>query len=377
MIRRLRLRVVGGLVLLPALVSACAADAPLDTLDPQGPEARSIDNLLDPVLIVAGVVFVAVQAGILYLAWRFRRRDGDDELPAQIHGNTKLEIGWTVLPAVILAGVAVFTVVTLLSMSDTPDTDVKIEVVGQQWWWEYRYDVNGDGDFDDIVTAQDLVIPAGKYVDLTITSRDVIHSFWIPKLNGKRDAVPGRAHPLALYADDPGIYWGQCTEYCWLSHPYMQMRVVALDDAEYDAWIENQMEPAEEPESGSLAAEGLEIFRAQCTSCHLVTGNNDDIYDPDAVPLLAGAAPNLTHFATRGTFAGAIFDLWQDLDGNGEVDHDEVGEDGTLNRARLKAWLRNPPAEKPMAPENGQGMPDLGLTEEQIDALVAYLETLD
>ena len=372
-----RLRFLAPLALLPLLIAACAEDAPLDTLDPQGPEARSIENLLNPVLIVAGVVFVFVQGGILYLAWRFRRRRDDDELPEQIHGNTKLEIGWTVLPAVILAGVAVFTITTLLSLSDEPETDVHIEVIGQQWWWEYRYDVDNDGQFDDIVTAQDLVIPAGKYVDLTITSRDVIHSFWIPKLNGKRDATPGRAHPLTLYADDPGVYWGQCTEYCWLSHPYMQMRAVALPEDEYATWIENQMEPADEP-TDELAKEGHEIFRSTCTACHLVTGGNDDIFDPDNVKLKSGAAPNLTHFASRGVFAGAIFDLWTDLDDSGEIEPDEIGgEDGILNRAQLKNWLRNPTQEKPMNPDNGQGMPDLGLAEDQIDALVAYLETLD
>jgi cytochrome c oxidase subunit II len=369
-----RLRLVAALLLLPLAAGACASDAPLDSLDPAGPQARTIDNLLTPVLIVAAIVFVLVQGGVLYLAWRFRRHDGDDELPEQIHGNTKLEIGWTVLPAVILAFVAVGTVITLLNLDEAPDTDVQVEVVGQQWWWEFRYDTTGDGAYDDAVTATDLVIPAGEPVALTITARDVIHSFWIPRLNGKRDAVPGRAHPLTLHADEPGIYWGQCTEYCWLSHPFMQMRVVALPRAEYDAWIENQQQPAEAPTSG-LAADGLEIFRETCTACHLVTGGNEDIYNPDTVPLLAGAAPNLTKFATRGTFAGAIFDLWQDLDGNGEIDPDEIG--GQLNEPRLKAWLRDPNAEKPMHPDNGQGMPNMGLSEDQIDALVAYLETLD
>jgi cytochrome c oxidase subunit II len=372
---RRRLRLVAVSLLLPLVVAACASDAPLDTMDPAGPQARTIDNLFQPVLWVAALVFVVIQGGVLYLAWKFRRRVDDDELPEQIHGNTKLEIGWTVLPAVILAFVAVGTVITLLDLADQPDSEVAVEVVGQQWWWEFRYDANGDGAYDDAVTSTDLVIPAGEPIALTITARDVIHSFWIPRLNGKVDAVPGRAHPLTLHADEPGIYWGQCTEYCWLSHPFMQMRVVALERGEYEEWLDNQMEPAEEPPAGSLAAEGLEIFRNQCTACHLVTGGNDDIYNPDTVPLLAGAAPNLTKFATRGTFAGGIFDLWRDLDDSGEIDPDEIGEQ--LNEARLKAWLRDPEAEKPMNADNGQGMPDLGLSEDQIDALVAYLETLD
>lgn len=371
-------RLLAALVLLPLLVGACAGNAPLDGLDPAGPQARSIHNLFVPVVWVAAVVFVFVQGGILFLAWKFRRRpdDAEDLIPEQIHGNTRLEIGWTVLPAVILAFVAVGTVITLLDLTDHPeDADVRVEVVGQQWWWEFRYDVNGDGEYHDIVTANDLVVPAGTRVHLNITARDVIHSFWIPRLNGKMDAVPGREHAWSIEADEPGIYWGQCTEYCWLSHPFMQMRVVALEQGEYDEWLDNQMQPAETPAEGTLAAEGHEIFRGMCTACHLVTGGNEDIYNPDDIPLLAGAAPNLTKFATRGVFAGAIFDLWRDLDGDGEISQDEVG--GELNRADLRAWLRDPPGEKPMNPDFGQGMPNLELTEEQIDALVAYLETLD
>jgi cytochrome c oxidase subunit 2 len=355
-------------------LSACAKDAPLDTLQPKGPEARTIDNLSDPVFLVAGVVFVFVQAGVLFLAYRFRKRKDDDgSLPEQIHGNTKLELGWTFLPAVILAGVGAASVLTILDLDDTPKDAIEVTVVGQQWWWEYRYDIDGDGE-DDIVTANDLVIPAGEPVALQIQSRDVIHSFWIPALNGKRDAVPGRSHPLLIEADEPGVYRGQCTEFCGLSHGYMRMRVVALDAQAYQAWSENQLAGAEVP-TGALAAEGHEIFRTSCSQCHLVSGEggNEDLYAGAA--LVAGKAPDLTHFASRGVFAGAVFDLWRDIDGNGEIDLDELGKE--FNVAQLKAWLRNPPAEKPMAADQARGMPNLNLSEEQIDALVAYLETLE
>jgi cytochrome c oxidase subunit 2 len=368
--RRARAAVLAPLVL---LLASCADDAPLDSLDPQGPKARAIDNLFNPVILIAGLVFVAVNAGIVLLAWKFhRRKDDDGSLPTQLHGNTKLELGWTILPALLLAGIGGASVLTLLDLEEKPDDSLKVTVVGQQWWWEYRYDVDGDGE-DDIVTANDLVIPAGHNVDLSIESRDVIHSFWIPKLNGKRDAVPGRSHPLQMEADEPGVYRGQCTEFCGLSHGFMQMRVVALPQDEFAAWEEAQLAGAEMP-TDELAQQGLEIFRTSCNACHLVQGEggNEDIFAGSSQ--VAGAAPNLTHFASRGVFAGAMFDLWTDTDGNGEIDPDEIGE--RLNEAELKAWLRDPPGRKPMAPPT-RGMPNLDLSEEQIDALVAYLETLE
>jgi cytochrome c oxidase subunit II len=368
-------------LLVPLLlaIGACASDAPLDTLDPKGPEAQTIQDLVVPVFLIAAVVFVLVEAGVLFLVWRYRKRpDDDDSLPPQVHGNTKLELGWTVLPAIVLAGVGVASVLTLLDLDDRPADARQVEVVGQQWWWEYRYDVDGDGE-DDVVTANDLVIPAGEPVNLAITSRDVIHSFWIPALNGKKDAVPGRVHPLTIEADEPGVYRGQCTEFCGLSHAFMRMRVVALTPEDYADWESRQVEGADVP-TGELAVEGMELFRTTCSSCHLVSGEGGNEADReeadiDGAALVAGAAPDLTHFASRGVFAGGVFDLWRDIDGNGEVDIDERGKE--LNEADLEAWLRDPPGQKPMYPQGSRGMPNLNLTEEQIDALVAYLETLE
>lgn len=371
MFRRRRLALLAPLFL---TLAACADKAPLDTLEPKGPEARAIDNLVNPVFLIAGVVFVLVQGGVLFLAWKFRQhKDDDGSLPTQTHGNFKLEIGWTILPALLLAGVGGASVLTLLDLEDHPAGAQEVTVVGQQWWWEYRYDVDGDGT-DDIVTANDLVIPAGEPISLTITSRDVIHSFWIPGLNGKRDAVPGRDHPLLLEADEPGVYRGQCTEFCGLSHGYMRMRVVALSPTDYEAWQANQLEGAKVP-TGTLAKQGMEVFRTSCTGCHLVSGEggNEDLFSGTAQ--VSGAAPNLTHFASRGIFAGGVFDTWVDQDDNGEIDSAELGQQ--LNVADLIAWLKDPPARKPMYAEGSRGMPNLNLTDEQIKALVAYLETLE
>jgi cytochrome c oxidase subunit II len=375
------------------LLGACASDAPQDTLDPAGPIARKIDNLVNPVFIVAAVVFVLVEFGVLYLVLKFRQRKDDDpdELPGQTHGNTKLEIGWTILPALLLGFVAFATLATLFDINDTKDDGLTVQVTGQQWWWEFTYDSDGDGEFtdEDVLTANDLVIPAGQNVGLEITSRDVIHSFWIPRLNGKTDAVPGRRHPLTINADEPGTYVGQCTEYCGLSHAYMRQRVVALPEDEFEAWLDDQQAEADEP-TDEAAAAGAELFASQCSVCHLARGINDDQFEEagdGTTELVSENAPDLTHFATRGAFAGATFNLWDDLDGDDIVEADEIGtaNGGVLDRAALEAWLRDPPAEKPMDPvtpeeveagQQGRGMPNLNLSEEQIDQLVAFLETL-
>ena len=380
-VRSARLRTLALGLLLVVVAAGCASDAPLDTLDPKGPEAQSIDDLLLPVMLIAGVVFLFVELGIVYLVVRFRRRkrDDDSELPSQTHGNLVLELGWTILPAVILAFVAVGTLTTLFDIDDEPEDALEIDVVGQQWWWDFQYDVDGDGTYD-FRTANEMIIPAGEPVNLDITSMDVIHSFWIPALNGKKDAVPGRHHPLTLEADEPGTYWGQCTEFCGLSHANMRIRVIALPQDEYDAWLENQMRPAEAATGDAVDGEAL--FSSTCTSCHQIRGLNDDYTGAATV---SGTAPELTHLMTRSTFAGSIFRLYAQADDADLHDfYTHLAEEGTFNRVQLEAWLRDPPAEKPMyadtATLNGalpRGMPDLELGEEQIDQLVAYLQTLD
>jgi cytochrome c oxidase subunit II len=388
--RRRRLLPLAVLMPLVLFVSACASDAPQTTLEPKGPIAKSIDDLFNGVFLVAVVVFVVVEFGTLFLVLKFRRRTDDDpdELPAQTHGNFRLEIAWTIVPAVMLAVVGFFTLRTLFDVNRMDHEAMTVKVTGQQWFWEYTYDTNGDGKFDDsedVLTANDLVVPAGVDVNLEIHSNDVIHSYWIPALNGKKDAVPGREHPLRINADQPGVYVGQCTEFCGLSHAYMRQRVVALTPDQFDQWLANQQRPAATP-AGEDAAAGAELFATQCSGCHLARGINDAEFADQGNGkdfLVSGNAPDLTHFATRGVFAGSIFDLWVDVDHDGTVEYDEIGKE--LNRGALEAWLRDPPAEKPMdapaLPEPGgakiRGMPDLNLQEGQIDQLVAFLQGLD
>ena len=193
------------------LLSACIQDSPLDSLDPQGPFAQTIDNLFWVTFWIATGIFVLVEGGILLAVFVFREKP-DSKEPRQIHGNTRLEVAWTVIPALILAGIAVPTVRTVFDLTECGAGAMPIEVIGHQWWFEYRYPESG------VISANVLVIPAGQEVCLTMTSDDVIHNYWIPKLNGKRYLVPGEETLLRLQADEPGEYWGQCGEFCGLSH---------------------------------------------------------------------------------------------------------------------------------------------------------------
>lgn len=377
------------------LVAGCAQNAPQDTWDPAGPNAESIHKLDILVYSIAGVVLVAVIAVLIYVFAKFR--DRGQPIPEQVHGKPALEIALTILPALILIGVAVPSVSTLLALNKTDDTECIINVTGQQWWWEVDYPVqDGCGGIEQpIVTSGQMIIEEGTKVLVRGTSRDVIHSWWIPRLNGKRDMVPGRIHTVRLEADEPGIYAGQCTEFCGLSHANMRMEVIAMNTADFTAWKANQLEAYTSPEEGTLAAEGEATFVTQCSRCHQVNGleNSDgtpNIARPDQ-NVWAGAAPNLTNLMTRTTFAGASWDLlseqcrpnvWAaDAEEVGAAYLEGVSED-CLNEVELREWLRNAPAKKPMYtdPEsleatNGlpRGMPYLALSEDQIDQLIAYL----
>lgn len=405
--RRLRLVLIALAVALA--LSACADEHPLDTLTEAGPDAQEINDLFFPVLGVAIVVFFLVQGAIIYLVVRYRARRraaaaaayaadpdgddlyGDDEYPEQVHGNLRLELAWTIIPTILLAVISVFTLISLVELNEVSaaEDDLRVTVVGQQWWWEFQYHLDGDTSTPpDIVTANELVMPVRQQVPLEITSRDVIHSFWIPRLNGKRDAVPGRTHPWVIEADEPGRYMGQCTEFCGLSHAYMRMYAVVLEPAEFEEWVQGQLVDAAPLQEGDPGFEGQELFLANCANCHVVNGVTDTNLDglPDGMAdyagleaitsaLVAGAAPNLTHVASRTTFAGSIFDLYEDR--ARRIPYLEVAERGDLNRGDLEAWIRNAPERKANDADGARGMTAFpGLTEGDIDELVEYLTTL-
>ena len=319
-------------------LSACIENAPLDSLSPEGPYARSIDELFWITFWIAVGVFVIVQGALLLSVFVFKEKPESPE-PKQIHGNTKLEILWTVIPVLILAAIAVPTVQTIFDLAREPEDALKIEVIGHQWWFEYKYPDYG------ITTANVLVIPADKPVRLEMWSNDVLHNYWVPKLNGKRYLVPGQTTYLNLHADSPDEFWAQCGEYCGLSHSKMRGRVLSLSQKDFDNWVANEQKNATafSNEDLSLAAEGQQVYlNAGCTQCHVVNG----VWDVQGDRI----APNLTHFAVRNVFAGAALEN---------------------NRENLTRWLANPAEVKP-----GIFMPNLELTESEINALIAYLETL-
>ena len=386
-----------GVSLLSFIAASCATNAPQDTWQPKGPNAKLIDDLQQPVFAVAGVIGLIVAVAVIYSVLKYK--DRGQPIPEQTHGKPALEITLTIIPALILAVVAVFTFGAIFKLAKTDDTEMIINVTGQQWWWEYDYPVQNEfGITQPIISSGQLVMPVGTKVLLRETSRDVIHSYWIPALNGKRDAVPGRIQTLRLEADKPGIFAGQCTEFCGLSHANMRMEAVALSKADFAKWVANQQAAYVAPEKDSLAQQGEGVFLNQCVRCHQVNG----LMRADGTPAIAapdenvwaGAAPNLTHLMSRNTFAGASFDLLskQCRDEVWNASSDTIGakylagvSHDCLNQKDLRSWLRNAPEMKPMYANPTQleatggkyrGMPYLALSEDDISKLVAYLLTL-
>jgi cytochrome c oxidase subunit II len=324
------------------LLAACSAENNRqNSLRPQGPAAEKIDNLFIPVFWISVVVGVLVLAAVVLFALRFRYRAGRNENPKQIHGSTPLEIGWTIVPALILAVVAVPTVITIFDLAEEPRGDVlTVTAVGKQWWWEFKYPRQ------EVVTANEMVIPAGRPVKVNLTACDeslpdecnVIHSFWVPELAGKRDVVPGRTNVTTIEANNPGTYLGQCAEYCGLSHANMRFRVIAVEPSEFDQWIdEQQAGPAVPFQVGTGAdqrpagpTQELVATKYQCTNCHSLSDSKVSSY-----------GPNLTHLASRTTFASGYYELTPE---------------------RLTEWVYNAPGLIPMEAEHcrDEGEPATG-----------------
>ena len=331
------------------LLGACSFieidNAPLTTFEPAGPFAERIDGLFWPVFWIAVVVFVLVEGAILLSILLFRDKEGAKEAK-QTHGSPKLEVLWTVIPALILAGISIPTTAAIFDLTECGSDAIEIEVIAHQWWFEFHYPEAG------VSTANVMVIPAGQEVCAKMTSVDVIHNFWIPALNGKRYIIPGQTTDLRLQADEPGEYWGHCAEFCGLSHSLMRARAVALPLGDYQTWLEDQQAPATLPSAGTAEYDGYQVYLSKgCTQCH--TARFDDVSASNIVADGAFNGPELTHFASRNVFAGAIL----------------PGEDES-RAAALKRWLADPPTVKP-----GSFMPNLALTEREIDDLIAWLES--
>jgi cytochrome c oxidase subunit 2 len=321
-------------------------------MDPVTQYGGKQQALFEQILGPAWFVFIAVEGLLLFTIWRFRARPGQPR-PRQIHGNTRIEVLWTIAPAIVLAYIAVPTVQTIFEIGGDPPADaIKIDVIGHQWWWEFRY---ADA-AHDFVTANEIHLPTGQHVAFSLTSDDVIHSFAFPRLGGRRDAVPSRHNMIWMDTPTspgpPEGYWGQCAEYCGTSHANMRMRAIVTSQADFDAWVASQKAPAT---SSATVAEGASLFTNRgCAACHTIVGVNAQPGTSSEALLNRNNAgkigPNLTHVGSRVTLAGGIINNTPE---------------------EMARWLKNPPGVKP-----GSLMPNLNLSDDDVGRLVAYLESL-
>ncbi len=326
-----RLVPVAVLLLVALLVVACSA--PQSTINPKSNHAQSIQDLYRLVFWIGALIFVLVSALAVIFSVAFRERPGREA--RQIHGNTRLEILWTFVPVVILIAIAVPTFKTIVDINGTPPANsLKVTATGHQWWFEFAYPDQG------FETANELHLVVNKPVDISILSVDVIHSLWMPQLMGKVDMVPGHENHMSFTPNEIGEYRGQCAEFCGPSHANMRFRVFVQSQQDFDAWAATQKQDAAAPTS-DLAKAGEQVFTSgACIGCHTIRGTVAQ----------AKVGPDLTHVGSRTTIAGGTLDNTPD---------------------NLAKWLHNPPGIKP-----GSIMPNLNLTTDQIQKLVAYLESL-
>lgn len=392
-----RLASFGMMAVLALTLAACEQSHPNTTFDPHSDYGRAIDFLWDRLLLLGTIVFVLVEAGLIYIMIRYRKREGDAR-PPQTHGNVVVEIIWTLIPAFILLFIAVPTVRTVFkTQAKAVAGALEIEVIGHQWWWEFRYPEYG------IVTANEIYLPTGRTVNFKLTSNDVIHSFWIPQLGGKRDAVTNRTNYIWLTPDstlEPSEWNGFCTEYCGTSHAKMRFRAYTVKPDQFASWVARERSsavfgavtsttptvspasyvfPRNQPKfeyatphtpipAGLTFTRGLtgnahrgqQIFSSSaCIGCHAIVGN------PAA---MGNIGPNLTHFGSRSTIGAGSF---------------------PNTPAYLALWIKNARLMKPgiLMPTLGMNEHDPvlkarvtkaqgGLDDQQIADIVAYLWAL-
>jgi len=305
-------------------------------LSPAGPQAHAIARLWWVMFGITGIVFLVVMA--LFFVAVFARRQGDRPATASRTLTTAVSVG-VAATAIILFAFLIGSVLTGRAVASTPERNaVPIQLIGHQWWWEVQYPNQIAA--RHVTTANEIHLPIGRAIAFTVTSRDVIHSFWAPSLTGKRDLIPGYTTGLWVWVDTPGVYHGQCAEFCGRQHAHMGFDVVAEDDNEFEQWLAEQRRPALEPQQDEPIA-GRALFMGQrCSTCHMIRGTDAN----------ATLGPDLTHFASRET----------------------IGASARSNTPEhLAEWIRNPHALKP-----GIQMPATPLADADVHALVAYLEGL-
>jgi cytochrome c oxidase subunit II len=317
-----------------------AQGATPSTLAPASTPAHQIFDLSIFVVAITGGIFLAVSVLLAVALYRFRARKNDPiGEPAQIYGSTQIELAWTVIPVLIVVVLFLTTARIIFAIQDAPKpkTALDVTVIGHQFWWEFRYPKYG------IVTANELHIPvssdaAPEAAFLKLTSADVDHSFWIPQLAGKTDLIPNQVNTMWMDPQKPGLYLGQCAQFCGAQHAMMLLRVYVDTPEQFNAWIKNQQQPAYQD---SAVEAGRKVFERQaCMSCHTVSGT----------AATGHFGPDLTHLMSRATLASGAMDNTPE---------------------NLRQWIKSPDTFK-----SGALMPAMQLTDEQLNQVTAYLETL-
>ena len=327
--RRLRSLAVGGVLCAGLSLGGCGEATWV--LDPPGPRAARVADLWWLMFGLGTAVFLGVMA-LLFYAVVARRQPGTT---SPVGGTGLIAVGGVALPAVILAALLALATCTTAALAEPPGpATLTIEVTGYQFWWEVSYPDQR------VVTANEIHIPVDQPVRLRLTSGDVVHSLWAPQLAGKVDLIPGRTTTLWLEADEPGVYFGACAEYCGLQHAKMLFRVVAQPPEEFAAWVQLQQQPAAAPAEPLLQRGQRVFFAAGCATCHAIRGT----------PAEGRLGPDLTHLAVRRTLAAGVLEN---------------------NRGNLAGWIVQPQRIK-----EGNKMPPTNLASEDLLALVHYLESL-
>jgi cytochrome c oxidase subunit 2 len=307
---------------------------------PAATPSQSIFSLSMFVLAITGGIFVVVGGLIFYAAVRFRQRPDDDgSEPPQIFGSNQIELSWTIIPVLIVVVLFLATARMIFAIQDAPKPAAALEVtvIGHQFWWEFRYPTL------HITTANELHIPvsdsdASRPTYMKLTSADVMHSFWIPRLAGKVDVIPNRINELWMDPHTPGLYEGQCAQFCGVQHAKMLLRVYVDTPEQFAAWVKQEQQPG--AQNPALAA-GRHEFEAQaCVNCHAIAGTS----------ARGQFGPDLTHLASRKTIASG------------------AANNTTEN---LERWIADPDEIKP-----GALMPSMHLTPDQVREITDYLNTL-
>ena len=381
--------------MLSLVASGCSLRDRMSTFDTKGPIAEMQLDLFMVTLYVTLFLFVTVGGTLLVALIRFREKAGDKTkpYPEQMHGNSVIEVGLIAVSILCLVIIAVPTLQGIwfqeVLPSDIPEEEViEVNVKGWQWWWSFEYPDLTDSNGRPITTANELVIPKGKVVKLNLRSMDVIHSFWLPKLAGKVDLMPGRQNWMWLRADEEGHYYGQCAEYCGESHAYMLLRAEVLSEEDWQMWVAHQHEGAVVPEGATSwpkfftalkeksedlnrnsVLRGARHFMTSggCIQCHTIDGAIDANGYSRAVGLLG---PDLTHVASRKSLGAGLLD-------NRAPGTDEI--DAGIQSDNILQWIYHTDSIKPgnlMSEQVQLNIANQNLTEDNFRDIASFIQTL-